>query len=651
MDKFFNKAIIGNKNIVASYTEKGELQRFCYPTVDGKQFIDYFHTGLKINDSNVVYLHDDINNVYEQKYEENTNVLVTQIKNTYFKLEIEQIDCVLINKDILVKKYVFKNKSCIDMDISFIVDSKILSGELDNFGSKRYENGIIQYNHNYRFCIFSKDNISGHRLNNVSECISSGVLADKDYIGMSSEVAVSYNIGKLKSGSSQEFYLYVWAGGSDEKLNQKIYNELKFNDSTEIKETINYWKNYVKEHSSIRLKDKFSKLNEKIIEIYNRSILVYPLLINYEYGGIAAALEVDDKRCKSGGYCYCWPRDAIFITKAFDLLKMKSETELFYSKFCRETQSKNGMWEQRFYTDCKLAPCWGYQVDETASVVYGVYEHYKRYKEKDFLENNLKMCENATNFLIEYVQNLLQIDDGDIVKKELKEKHKKSFSLANHVSYDLWEMHEGVHLYSLCSIISSFEAMEKIYRALNNKSDKISRLKKEKINKTIQKITEYKKLLLIYIEENLIDKNLNVLKRNISDNIMDISVMGVVYPFNVFDASQKVVKNTVEKINMTLRTYQSGYLRFEGDSYMQGKNPWIITTLWMALYYIKIGDLSNAEKCFKYVVKTSADYGFLSEQVDNDNKDFQWVIGLGWSHAMFIIALDELLKAYEKGEK
>ena len=38
------------------------------------------------------------------------------------------------------------------------------------------------------------------------------------------------------------------------------------------------------------------------------------------------------------------------------------------SSFCKKTQSKNGMWEQRFYTDCKLAPAWGYQVDETASV-------------------------------------------------------------------------------------------------------------------------------------------------------------------------------------------------------------------------------------------------------------------------------------------
>ena len=34
-NKYYNDAIIGNKKIIASYTEKGELQRLCYPEVDG----------------------------------------------------------------------------------------------------------------------------------------------------------------------------------------------------------------------------------------------------------------------------------------------------------------------------------------------------------------------------------------------------------------------------------------------------------------------------------------------------------------------------------------------------------------------------------------------------------------------------------------
>ena len=68
---------------------------------------------------------------------------------------------------------------------------------------------------------------------------------------------------------------------------------------------------------------------------------------------------------------------------------MDKEVEKFYKTFCNSTQSKDGMWEQRFYTDGNLAPSWGYQIDETASVVFGVYEHYKATKDVKFLKDTL----------------------------------------------------------------------------------------------------------------------------------------------------------------------------------------------------------------------------------------------------------------------
>ena len=86
MEKYFNDAIIGNKNMLASFTKKGELIRLFYPTVDYRQFIDFLHTGVKVNDSNIIYLHTDINNEYEQTYVKDTNILVTNIKNTYFEI-------------------------------------------------------------------------------------------------------------------------------------------------------------------------------------------------------------------------------------------------------------------------------------------------------------------------------------------------------------------------------------------------------------------------------------------------------------------------------------------------------------------------------------------------------------------------------------
>ena len=47
-NKYFNDAIIGGKNITASYTKHGELLRLMYNTPDFRQFLDFFHTGVKI---------------------------------------------------------------------------------------------------------------------------------------------------------------------------------------------------------------------------------------------------------------------------------------------------------------------------------------------------------------------------------------------------------------------------------------------------------------------------------------------------------------------------------------------------------------------------------------------------------------------------
>ena len=645
-NKYYNDAIIGNKKIIASYTEKGELQRLCYPEVDGRQFIDYFQTGVKINDSNLIYLHQDINNKYSQEYIENTNILKTNIENTYFNFNIEQIDFALVDKNIIVKKYIFKNNNSVDLDTKFIINSKILSNDLERFGSRIVDKGIIQYNHNYAMAIFSNKNLYGHKLNDVQSTLQSAVIMDKDYIGMSNEIAISYDIGVIHPGEQQELNIFILVNENHD-IEEKIQKCVKLNTDKEFENVKNYWNLYVENHSKIKIESNKSDFYKKLLEIYNRTILLFPLLINDETGGIVAALELDENRTKSGCYAYCWPRDSIFITRAFDLLKMEEETEKFYNVFCKKTQSNNGMWEQRFYTDGTLAPCWGYQIDETASVIYGVYDHYKHTKDNKFLEENLKMCEKATEFLFAYTENLLNIDEEDLVKKELQEKYKKYFEITKHVSYDLWEMNEGVHLYSLSSIISGLECMKKIYETIDNKQENL-RLKQEKRNKIALKLNKYIQLLKDYIEDNLIDKNTKTLKRNLKDNNMDISVIGAVYPFNVFNPNEKVIKNTVDKINMTLRTHTSGYLRFEYDNYMGGNNPWIITTLWMALYYIKINDLDNAKKCFSFVVNTSLRHGLLAEQVNNDDKNFKWVIGLGWSHAMFIIVLNELLKANEE---
>ena len=127
------------------------------------------------------------------------------------------------------------------------------------------------------------------------------------------------------------------------------------------------------------------------------------------------------------------------------------------------------------------------------------------------------------------------------------------------------------------------------------------------------------------------------------DKKIDISLLGLVTPFKMFTANDKKILNTIDKIDLTLRTYTGGYLRYENDNYIGG-NPWVISNLWMANYYLEQGSRKKAKEAFDFAVKSSTEHGFLPEQVDNNTLGAKWVIGLGWSHAMFVILLNEFHK-------
>lgn len=629
MEKYYNDAIIGNQNILASFTKQGEILRLLYPTRDYKQMIDFFHVGLKINDSRLVYLHEDINNIYMQQYEEDTNILNTEVLNTYFNLKVVQTDYASIKENVLVRKYKFTNENTINLDLNFLVHSSLTSSPENRVSGMCRNDALIQYNHEYMLCTFSKEKLLSSQINNSKANIEDGKIWDKDYVGMSANSSISYDLGTLKPNETREFELYIFIEDSKiglDNLEKTIDRIRKIDFRTEYEAVKKYWKKYVKDHNGLELDLAETPKNRKIKQIYTRTILLYSLLVNHETGGISAAVEVDENLKQCGGYQYCWPRDAVFTTTAMDILKMKKEVEKFYKSFCKNTQSRNGMWEQRFFTDGRLAPCWGYQIDETASVIVGVYNHYKVIEDKKFLKDNLKMCEKAINFLKKYVEDIFQ------------ETNKCG------ISYDLWEEYEGVNLYAVSSIFASFNAMIKIYEELKEEFTK-NRVKQENVNKEKETLRNLSVTLREYILKNFYDESKKSLVRNLEDKTLDISILGTVIPFELFSPKDKKILNTVERINMTLRTYTGGYKRFETDTYREGK-PWIIATLWIAEYYLKIGEKQKAKECFDFVIKTSTEHGFLAEQVNNSTMQPDWVIGLGWSHAMFI---ETLKKMIEKG--
>ena len=338
-NKYLNEAIIGNKKMIATFTQKGELQRLYFPSKDNKQYINFFHTGIKINESDLIYLHDDINNIYKQYYDTDTNILNTEITNTYFNMKILQTDYMLLKENVLAKKYIFINEGTIDLNTEFYIHSELLS-DINNFVSaKIIDNGMLQYAHDFAVSTFSKGNkIIKHQINGSKNTIKRAEIYDKDYIGMSKDSSIAYEIGTIKPGEKKEIQICIFI---DENKNisdieEEVDRIKRIDYEKEYQNTKAYWRKYVKSHNGLKIKEPQNTYEERIFEIYKRSILLFPLLTNSETGAIIASPEIDEDFTKCGRYAYCWPRDAVFITKAMDILKMDKDTEKFYKVFCKK---------------------------------------------------------------------------------------------------------------------------------------------------------------------------------------------------------------------------------------------------------------------------------------------------------------------------
>ena len=631
-NKFFNDAIIGNNNMVASFSKTGELLRLFYPTADYRQFFEEFNVGIKVNQEKFIYLNDEHSNKYasqySQRYIENTNVVETNINVSNFKLQVKQTNFIPIDKDVLIYQLEFKNVDDFSNDLKLFINPKAI-GSINNDTCGYIKNDcLFQYNHDYSVCIFSNEKMSSSQLEGIDNNFTKGKIKDSNYIGMSNSSSICYDLGSIKPNKIRRFVLFIHINENSKKdlltvLEDEVDTYKSLNITEELKKVIDYWRNYVTNHDKLEINK--SRLSRDIKRIYNRSILLFAILTNHNTGAVSAGIEVDERKLNCGRYGFCWPRDAVFITKAFDILNMKEDTEKFYKTFCDMTQSKTGMWEQRFFTDGNLAPNWGYQVDETASVIYGAYHHYKRTNEKEFLLDVFPMCERAITFLKGYTKDMIN-DKNSYIK-----------------SYDLWEEYQGYSCYSIATIYMAFHSMIKIYQSLINDFYDIEKINKTELSGKIKELESLNKKIKNYILNSFYDKEKESFVRNIDDRKMDISLLGLVYPCGVYKANDELIENTIKRTNAILKTISGGYLRYEDDNYIGGKNSWPVATLWMSIYYLILGERKKCMQCFKQVIDTACTTGLLGEQIDEKTLKPCWVIGLTWSHAMFVVALEKLL--------
>ena len=73
-----------------------------------------------------------------------------------------------------------------------------------------YKNQVLmQYIHDYTIAMFSKNVPLSYQINNTEQNINEGYIRGKDYVGMSSDSSISYNIGVIKPGEEAKINFII----------------------------------------------------------------------------------------------------------------------------------------------------------------------------------------------------------------------------------------------------------------------------------------------------------------------------------------------------------------------------------------------------------------------------------------------------------
>ena len=192
----------------------------------------------------------------------------------------------------------------------------------------------------------------------------------------------------------------------------------------------------------------------------------------------------------------------------------------------------------------------GYQIDETAINILIAYDYYKYTKDIIFLKRIFPMLQNAYKYIVRYIENVITF-------KKTK-------------TFDLWENYVGESVFGISAVFASLKTMGMIYDAVKE-TYKENRLKVEQINKEIQKINPMLLDVKEWIHMNMYSNEKQAYVNDIENPKIDISTLSLVTPFNIFTVNEKKMINTYMGIEMNLRTYTGGYLRYENDNYLGRK--------------------------------------------------------------------------------
>lgn len=440
---------------------------------------------------------------------------------------------------------------------------------------------------------------------------------------------------------NEEKTIYYWmaiAKSIKEALGLNNYVLLKKPEHL-VRTTRDYWRAWVSKYNY-----SFYGLTQSEITLFKRSLLVMRTHADNR-GAIIASSDSDMLQDGRDTYCYMWPRDGAFSAQSFDITGEHNVAERFF-EFCSHIITDGGYFMHKYRPDESLGSSWHpwvrngkiefpIQEDETALVLIALSKHYEQSRDLEFIERVYDtLIRQAADFMVEYRDPVTHLPKA---------------------SYDLWEEKFGIHTFTAASVYGALTAAAKFAKLLGKeKSEHIYATAAYEIREAI--------LIHLYDEtQGMFVKMININDDGtiVYDYTLDMSSAYGVFEFGVLPIDDPRLTQMIKHIENRLvcKTGVSGVARYEGDRYYRSVhdvpgNPWFITTLWLAQYYIerakKESDFGEVHKWLAWVTKYAIPSGVLSEQIHPYTGAQLSAAPLTWSHSEYVATIVKYLNRLEE---
>ncbi|UCC67605.1 MAG: hypothetical protein JSV79_10860 [Armatimonadota bacterium] len=630
-------AVVGNSRVLVSLGANAEMMSFFYPHVD---FSQNLHEGMPAvhfssegSSSGELVWTFDSSWESRQRYAGRSNIVETDLKHAPTGLSLRITDLVHPSEPVFLRHFQAANTSDRRLRAKLFQYLDLQLGEVEQKNAVHFHperRVAVAYWRNICFAIGSPaldeygcGRSSPGSSNSAKRQMEEGCLnRQSEEIG-DIDLAVGWALD-LAPGQRVARELIIAADSNELAAVERLNAARELGWEAMLRWARTRWEEHLSRARPLRIEPDLD-------EAYHRCLLAIDLLADPDTGSILAAPEFDPLFERSGGYGYCWPRDAVEVCLALQAAGYPGYLGRFLS-WARRTQRPKGYWEQRYWLSGQRGPAWcskedALQIDQTASVLFAMGRCYRALEgqaQVSFLEEFWGSVNRAASYLVDAICP----DHG-----------------LHGPGFDLWETFRGTFTYSNAAIAAALREAGPLARHAGQ--DQLSQ-KWEAAAAAIKTA-----VMSLLWEGEVFARGLNL--ENELDGAADAAVLGLIVPFEFLrlddPGERQVASAAVEGLLKRLSQPSDGaelLLRFEGDTYAGG-GPGALTTLWLARALLRLALVcqegreavssyrARAVASMRAVLEAGTSTGLLPEMMGGGPGD-HWAVPHAWTMASFVAA-------------